>query len=251
MEVETALDAALIVLENGGSTNLAERTFKNVLGLLREDGAAAHSRVESIWHTDFVAVSVTSPTVAPSTLVRRVGIIGMSLFRASEAAVLGERAARGELEAAAVAGEIDRIRKLAAPHFSIMIFAAACTAALFTQTAGGDHGALGIAFAAGGAGQLARSLLQMRKAGRAITTFVAAIVSASIATAALRLGLSEAVPATLLGSIIYMVPGIALVNGIIDLLSERHMLAGVERLLHASLVFMILAVAVVVADALL
>lgn len=251
MEVETALDAALLVLENGGSTNLAERTFNGLLKLLRKEGAAARSGFASAWRMDFVAVSVALEGAASATVLRRVGAVGMSLRRASEAAGLGERAARGELDAAAVAGEIERIRALPAPHLGIMVLAAACAAACFTRTAGGDDGALRVAFVAAGIGQLSRSLLQKRRVLRAPTTFIAAMITTLIATAGLRLGLSAAVPATLLGSVIYMVPGLALVNGFIDLVSDRHLLVGVERLLHALFTFMILTLAVVIADALL
>jgi uncharacterized membrane protein YjjP (DUF1212 family) len=251
MEINTALDAALIVLENGGSTNLAERTFTNILRSFPNDDDAAQRGVAAVWRTDFVAVSAASGEGPSSTVLRRVSSIGMSLFRASEAATLGERAARGELNGANIISEIDRIKKMAAPPIWVMVLAAACTAALFTQTAGGDYGALGVAFVAAGLGQVARLVLQMRKVGRPFNTFVAAITSALIATAGLRLGVSVSAPATLLGSIIYMVPGIALVNGFIDLVSDRHILVGVERLLHAFLTFMVLTLAIVTADALL
>jgi len=252
VEVETALDAAVIVLENGGSTKLAERTFNNILTAFRKQGNAANEGVAAVWRSDFVAVSV-SPVGSPSsTIMRRVASLGFTLVRASEAALLGERAARGEVEATAIASEVERIKTLGSPHNRwLMILAAGCAAGFFTQTAGGDYRALGVAFVAAATGQFVRSLPQVRKVTRAVNISIAAIISALIGTAGLRLGLCEAVPATLLGSIIYMVPGLSLANGFVDLVSDRYMLVGVERLLHAAFVFMILTVAVVAADALL
>ena len=72
-----------------------------------------------------------------------------------------------------------------------------------------------------------------------------------IGTAGLRYGVAHGVPATLIGSISYMVPGVLLINGFVDLTSERLQAVGVQRLLQASFLFLILAVAVAVADALL
>ncbi len=166
--------------------------------------------------------------------------------------MLGERAARGELDADAIRSEIDRIRKLPAPYGrASIVLASACTAAFLTQTAAGDYGSMGVAFVAAGCGSFFRSLLQARRLGRYACTFAAAILSALIGTAGLRLGVTSSVAATLLGSIIYMVPGTALTNGFIDFVSDRHMLAGVERILNAAVVFLILALSLVIADALL
>lgn len=247
MEVEAPLDAALIVLESGGSTRLAESTLNNIRKAYSHADAAPE-RADSIWRSDFVALSIS----ARETLMRRVGTLGFSLFRASEAASLGERAARGEIDSSAIAGEINRIRRLPAPYTrEITILAAACAAGFFTQTAGGDFGAFGVAFVAAAVGQFVRSIPQLRKLTRAVNILMAATVSAFIGTAGLRLGLSAVAPATLLGSIIYMVPGLSLANGFVDLVSDRHMLVGVERLLNAGFTFLILALALVAADALL
>lgn len=252
MEVDTALDAALIVLESGGATNLAERTFNNVLKGFRQYGDAPDATVASVWRSDFVAVAVSTTRLPSATFLRRVGALGFALFRASEAMLLGERVARGEVAAASVAGEIDRIKSLAGPYNRwVVILAAACAAAFFTRTAGGDYGALGVALVAAAAGQFMRGLPPFRGVIRTVNISIAAIVSALIGTAGLRLGLSTAVPATLMGSIIYLIPGLSLANGFADLVSERHLLVGVERFLHAALVFLILTLALVIADALL
>jgi len=251
VEVETALVAAVIVLESGGSTSLAERTFNNILKAYSKNDAA-RARVAPVWRSDFVAVSV-SPIGSPSsTILRSLGVLGFSLFRASEAALLGERAARGEVERAAIASEVDRIKALASPHNRwIIILAAACAAAFFTQTASGDYGAFTVALVAAATGQFVRSSGPVRKLNRAMNISIAAIISALIGAAGLRLGIAHGETATLLGSIIYMVPGLSLANGFVDFVSDGLMLVGVERLLHAGFTFLILTLAVVVAAAVL
>lgn len=251
MNVDEALDAAVIVMASGGSTSLAERTFYNIYGA-HAKGAGTPAVLGSAWRTDFVAVTIASAEGALSTVLRRLPTIGLSLSRASEAATLGERAARGELDTRAIRAEIDRIRKLPPPYSrASIVLASACAAAFLTQTVAGDYGSMGVAFVAAGCGSLLRSLLQAKKVGRSGYTFAASIFSALLGTAGLRLGLTSSVAATLLGSIIYMVPGIALAIGFVDLVSERHILAGAERILNAAFVFLILALSLVIADALL
>src|SRR5512137_2387890 len=119
--VERALDVALIVLQNGGPTGLAERTFENILKGYKQDGVSA------AWRLDFVAVSSTAEGQS-SAVLRSVGPIGVNLVRASEAVVLGERVARGELDADALVSEIGRAKALALPYSRwVLMAAAACT----------------------------------------------------------------------------------------------------------------------------
>lgn len=155
--VDMALDVALIVMRNGGSTAMADRSLTNVLKGYKEEGAFA------LWRLDFVAAN-SAVEDKSSTIVQAVGPIGVNLHRVSEAVVLGERVARGEVDTAALASEVERIKKLASPHNRwVMMMAAACTAAFFSQIAGESWGSLGLAFVAGAVGQLLRSLLQARK----------------------------------------------------------------------------------------
>ena len=243
-QVERALDVALIVMQNGGSTVLADRTFQNVLKGYKQDGVSA------AWRLDFVAAS-SSAEGRSSTVLRPVGPIGVNLVRASEAALLSERMARGEVDAAILGSEIERIQKLASPlNRWVMIVAAACTAAFFSQIPGGDWGAFGIAFVAAGIGQVLRSLLQARKFAVAPVTLVCGVLSACIACVGLRLGLSQIAPATLIASVIYMVPGLPLINGFVDLVSHKYLFVGLERIANAAFLFLLLAVAIALAIAL-
>jgi uncharacterized membrane protein YjjP (DUF1212 family) len=241
--VDTALDVALIVIQNGGSTRLADHTFANVLKGFKKEG------VSTVWRLDFVTASVPVEG-GPSPITRAIGEVRTNLVRVQQAAMLGERAARGEVNSAVMDSEIARIAKLAPPYNRwVMMLAAACAAAFFSRTASGDWGAFGIAFAAAGIGQCVRSFLPSRNLSRVNVTFICSVISALIATAGLRLGFSQVVPATLIASIIYMVPGIMLINGFVDIISSKYLLVGIERLLDAALLFLILTIAVALADA--
>jgi uncharacterized membrane protein YjjP (DUF1212 family) len=55
---------------------------------------------------------------------------------------------------------------------------------------------------------------------------------------------------TLIASVVYLVPGLPLINGFIDVYSFRYVLVGVERMLHAAVLFLLLALAIAFAQTL-
>jgi uncharacterized membrane protein YjjP (DUF1212 family) len=238
---ELALDVALIVMRSGGSTEMVDRAFRNVLDGFKVSGVSA------AWRLDFVAVHGAAD--GPSaTVLRPVGTIGVNLTRASEAVVLGERVARGEADAADLPPEIERVSAIASPYNRwAMTAAATCGAGAFCRLCGGDWGALGVAAVAAGVGQFLRPALQGAKLSAAHVTLICGVVSACLAGLGLRLGLGQAIPATLIASVIYMVPGIPLINGFVDLVSHRHLLVGLERIANAAYLFLVLTIAILFA----
>ena len=236
--IERALDIALIVMENGGSTANAERTFRNVLRGYRQEGGTVG------WRLDLVTVSGAGDD-RTLTVVRAIGPVGVNLVRASAAVVLGERMARGEIPPAALPSEIARVRALPLPYKrGPVMVASALTAAFICRLLGGDLPAVGIAFLAGGIGAFFRPVLRAAGVPAAPLAIVCGLISASLAGLGLRLGLSPAVGPALIASVFYMVPGIALINGFLDMVSYRHLLIGLERIASAALLFLALAVAV-------
>jgi uncharacterized membrane protein YjjP (DUF1212 family) len=119
---------------------------------------------------------------------------------------------------------------------------------VFFPNSWGDWGSLGIAFVAAGSGQFLRSLLQARKLAVVPVTLIGGVLSAMIASIGLRLGFSQVVPPALIASVIYMVPGLPLINGFVDVASHKYLFVGIERIGNAALFFLVLAVAIVFAD---
>lgn len=238
---QCAIDVALIVMQNGGSTGAADRTFQNILRGHGQEGSAT-------WRLDIVTACGVAAG-QPVTVLRPVGAIGINLVRASEAVVLGERVARGEVDVAALDSETARIQALPPPYGTwALMAAAACTAACFSRIPGGDWGAAGIAFVAAGTGQFFRSRLQAMKLTVANVTLVCGVLSACIAALGLRLGLTQVGPAAVVASVIYVVPGLALINGFVDVISHKHLFVGLERIASAAFLFLVLAVAIALAD---
>jgi uncharacterized membrane protein YjjP (DUF1212 family) len=239
--VETALETALLVLRNGGSTLAAERSFTNILkGFDQQD-------VSTIWRLDFIAAT-TRVDGQSSTCLQSVGPIGINLTRASAATVLSEGVAQGSVQLAVLRAELERIKRLPSPYNRwLLMVAAAFAAGCFSQLPGGDWGSFVIAFVAAGTGQYLRSNLHARKLAAAPVTLICGVLSALIATVGLRLGLSQVVPATLMASVIYMAPGLPLINGFVDIASHRYLVVGIDRILNAAFLFLILGIAIVFA----
>jgi uncharacterized membrane protein YjjP (DUF1212 family) len=205
--------------------------------------------VSVTWRLD-LAAATGAVEGQSATLIRPVGPIGVNLTRSSEALVLGERVARGAVDTDAIVSEIERINALGPPYNRwAMLAAAAGSAAVFSQIVAGDWGAFGIACAAGGVGQLLRSWLQAKKLPVAPVTFICGVLSACVAGAGLRLGLSGTAPAAAVASVIYMVPGLPLINGFIDVVSHKYLSVGLERIANAAYLFLLLAIALALVNA--
>jgi len=240
--MEMALEAALLVMRSGGSTVAAERGFANILKGYDQEGVA------SVWRLDFISAT-SAVNGHSSTVTRSVGPIGVNLVRASEVGVLGERAAKGEVAITALGSELERIKHVPSPYSRwVLVAMAGATGACFSQIPGGDWGSFGIAFVAAGAGQFLRSLLQARKLDVAPVTLMCGLLSALIAAVCLRLGYSQVETATLIASVIYIVPGLPLINGFVDMVSHKYLFVGIERMINAAFLFLILAVAIAFAD---
>src|SRR4051812_27705483 len=92
--LDNALDAAVVVMRNGGSTAAAARSFTNILTGCEIQG------LETVWRLDFVAASGDTRE-GRLTALRSVGPIGVNLVRAGEMVTLSERVARGQVSAEA------------------------------------------------------------------------------------------------------------------------------------------------------
>ncbi|HIK17983.1 MAG TPA: threonine/serine exporter family protein [Leptolyngbyaceae cyanobacterium M33_DOE_097] len=242
--IETALDVALLVMENGGSTFRTNQTFQAMLGELHQEGVNAQ------WQLNSVTVFIQRDSQM-ATLMRPIRAGGVNLSRASAAWALARQVRTGDIVPADIPAEIQRIKALPLPYRpSVMVAIAAITAASFAQMIGGDGGSFVLAAVAGALGQFVRLNLQARHFTSATVTLLSALLSALVGSLGLRVGLSQVVPATLMGSVGYMMPGLVLANGFADLLSQRHLSVGLERIANAAFVFLLLTLGIAIADAL-
>ena len=241
--LDAALDVAIIVVENGGPTARADRTFANVYKGLMDQSAIA------LWRTDFV-VATAAVGGESSTRFRHIGPLGVNLLRVAEASALAERVAGGNINLTEVVSETLRIKSITPPYgLALTVGAAAFASAVFSRFIGGDWGSFVICFVAGGAGQWLRAILHRLKLPAPAISISCATASALIAAGGLRAHASTVLAATLIGSVAYMIPGLPLVNGFIDIGSADYLSVGAQRILSAIVIFFLIAIGLAIGAA--
>jgi len=233
--MDVALDVAVTVLNSGGATRMADKTFHNVAAGCGYKDVSVTFRLDS-------AIAGDESTV---TIARQVGAISVNLLRASEAARLGERVLRREISGWTLKSELARIRALPEPYSQLTTLVALTASTVgFVRLAHGDWVAASAASIAAIAGLLFRAWLTRRNVPGAPASLAGGIVAASLAALVLRFGLTTTRGATIIGSLLFLLPGLALVNGFVDVLSEKYLVMGLERLANAALQAIFVAIAI-------
>ena len=111
--------------------------------------------------------------------------------------------------------------------------------ASFCRLFKGDWLSMFIVFLATVAGFFVRTQLQKRKVNHYIIFIVSAFVASIFSSAALFFHTTSDI--ALATSVLYLIPGVPLINGIIDIV-EGHTLTGISRLVNALLLIACLAI---------
>ena len=111
--------------------------------------------------------------------------------------------------------------------------------ASFCRLFGGDWTAVGIVFTATLVGFAVKQRMQAHAVNHFLVFACSAFVASLCATAALRFDCTAEI--TLATSPLFLVPGVPLINGVIDIM-EGHVLMGVSRLVNAMLLIVCIAV---------
>ncbi|HEX5043506.1 MAG TPA: threonine/serine exporter family protein [Candidatus Polarisedimenticolaceae bacterium] len=240
--LDVALDTAVAVLRNGGPTAEAERCFSKI-----SEALGVKARI-SVWRLDCLA-GLEERDGERAAFLRPVGATTLDLSRVGEIRALADRAAAGAADARTLEAELTAASAPSPAGRPLRsILAAAACAAFLCQVAQGDAAASAIALAAGALGQAARLLLGPRLPPLA-GTLGAALLSEIVACVGLRLGWSSTPGPLLLASVVYAIPSVGVIQGFLDLLTRRYRLLGAGRLLDAGLVFLVLALALALAHA--
>ena len=232
--VSASLEVAALVIENGGTTLSGIRAFHATLSALGDGACDLFVRI------DVLIVSRSGEVLG----MRRLHDIGTHLMRAELALQLAEHR---DLTLDELLVELRRIGQMPAPYsVAQSVLAVAVGSVAFAFLAGGDAGAAAIAAASGVLGRLSRHHLMERGFFVTFTTLLAALSGTLSAALALRLGLSASDGPALLGSIMHLVPGVILLNGVWDLTAGRHVVMGLQRLVFAAVLFLTLGLALAV-----
>lgn len=111
--------------------------------------------------------------------------------------------------------------------------------ASFCRLFGGDWTAIGIVFTSTLVGFAARQRMQAHGLNHFLIFIISAFMASLCASAALRFDCTA--ETALATSVLYLVPGVPLINGVIDIV-EGHILIGCSRLINALLLIICIAI---------
>ena len=111
--------------------------------------------------------------------------------------------------------------------------------ASFCKLFGGDIISMGIVFSATITGLFLKQQMQKKKINHYLVFIVSAFVASMVASSALTLETTAEI--AIATSVLYLVPGVPLLNGVIDIV-EGHVLTGCTRLIQALLLVLCISV---------
>ncbi len=125
----------------------------------------------------------------------------------------------------------------------LVVVALGVTAASLSRLFGGDWLACLAAGLAGTIGTAVRLELGRRHVNPVLSAFIVALLSGVVGGVAVRFGSSDAAALALVAPAMILVPGVPLINGILDMI-RNHMTMGISRLGFAALVVLAIALGV-------
>ena len=158
----------------------------------------------------------------------------------SDLSALSWAAYDNEMSLDAIRHKFDEIVSKPKMNPWFVLFMAALANASFCRLFGGDLWAMLLVFTSTLVGFFTRQHLTRRGVNHYIVFIVSAFVASLCASSALTLGL-ETAEIALATSVLYLVPGVPLINGVIDI-TEGHIQIGISRLVNALMLIVCIAI---------
>jgi uncharacterized membrane protein YjjP (DUF1212 family) len=218
------LRVARMLMEHGAETR---RVFETA----REIGFAmgAEELHFLVTHRS-IMVTVTSGEEAVTRIVR-VGTLGVDFWRVSAISGLFHRMKQGLIGVGDVEGELVKIGSSAPQYPRILVLLAVGLAcAGFAGIGGGDPACMCACIIAASIGLYVRQTIVHLQFQPMLGVFSAAFVSATLASLIARYAGSHNVGIAMAASVLYLVPGVPMINSVADLV-KGHLLTGFTRAL--------------------
>ena len=158
----------------------------------------------------------------------------------AELSALGWAAHDEEMSLDAIRHKFDELVSKPKMNPIFVLFMASLANASFCRLFGGDIWAMLITFTATMVGFFTRQHLTRKKVNHYIVFIASAFVASICASTALALGIDTAEIA-LATSVLYLVPGVPLINGVIDI-TDGHIQIGISRLVNAFMLIICIAI---------
>ncbi|HMQ67761.1 MAG TPA: threonine/serine exporter family protein [Ignavibacteria bacterium] len=239
--VNSAANTALTVLHFNGVTAMAEKAFNNVMSLTNI------KNFDILWRLDNITVTYKINGVS-EYLIKPIYSIGTSLNGLDKTMEFSADVKSGKILVSGIDSELTRVIELPLIHKRIVyILLDGLAAAFYLKFHHGSFESIVIVFCAAMIGETVRYKLQSMSVPGNRIMFISGITSAGITGIILHFGFGTLDIITLIASIIYLVPGLRMINGFIDLTSLKYTFIGAQRLLNALYLLLILAVVILVA----
>lgn len=224
-----------LLISSGANTRRVERNVERISNALNYHCENFYS------HSAIVLTITDKATKEKETIVRTISHHGVNFSAISDISILSWETIEKGLPIEEIEEQVEAIK--AKPHYNryLMWFfvsvAGGALAYVFGQQQA-SYGEFALSFIATLVGLWGRYLLQLKKFNVYICWAWAAFVSVSVISVFKHLGV-ETYHNALAACVLWLVPGVPLINGFIDLLSGI-VVSGLAKLTHAAmLVFMI------------
>jgi len=224
--IHIATDAGKIILENGGETYRVEQTIT----MICTSYGIAHT--ESFVTPTGIMVSITNSDNQTISLIKRVHIRTVNLNKVSMINNLSRKLVSSPLSMADIRKEIDYINNLPPYSLKTTTFFSACCAGFFTLLFGGNYKDFFVAFITGALINYLSASLDKLEVNSFLKNMLCGSLAAFIALIATSLGLVGSMDTIIIGSIMLLVPGIAITNAIRDTIAGD-LVSGISRSIEA------------------
>jgi uncharacterized membrane protein YjjP (DUF1212 family) len=224
--IHIATQAGKIMLENGGETYRVEQT----ISMICKSYGIPHT--ESYVTPTGIMVSITNSEGKTISLVRRISSRTVNLRKVSMINNLSREIATSPLSMADIKKQIEYIDNLPTYSHLTTTFFSACSAGFFTLIFGGNYKDFFVAFVIGAFINIISEALDKFEVNSFLKNLLGGSLAAIIALIAASLGLVGNMDTIIIGSIMLLVPGIAITNAIRDTIAGD-LVSGMSRSIEA------------------
>lgn len=237
---ETLLPTAKFIAEYAAHLMGAGVHTSRVIRNSKRLGEAYHLDVKmSVFHKNIILTIIDHETRESCNEVVDIPAHPISFEHNSELSALSWEALDEHLPLETLKEKYDKIVSAPMIHPLFVLLLVGFANASFCKLFGGDLISMGIVFSATVTGMFLKQQMQKKKINHFIIFIVSAFVASLCASTALIFDTTSEI--ALATSVLYLVPGVPLINGVIDIV-EGYVLTGFARLTEASLLIVSIAV---------
>lgn len=233
--INIACEAGKIILENGGETYRAEETMTRICSAYNINNS------ESYVTPTLVMISATNNYGQIISLFRRVKIRTIDLHKITLVNDLARTIKIKGITLEEIESELKNIKDTKRYNNSMNILASCLVAGCFTLVFGGNYFDFIVSFIIGAVLKIVTIFLNRLNSGDFFINIVGGAISAAIALISVYFFPILHVNTILIGSIMLLVPGIAIVNAIRDTISGD-LISGMSRTLEAFIIAVAIAI---------